>query len=572
MIAAAAAVAATSSHAQVTFSIDWHSPTVGTPDSASSTPITEGDILSAFGGTPALGPLPSPGTVISAGPTGLGLAAYTACLGHAGGTPCALEVDALSYGTDFGFLGATGTLTTGDFLFSTDEYATALAGPFNAPDLSTELPCGDASADVWVNGAPLPAGPLPPFAAPVGHTSVVDGDGLVSCSGALYAGLGLLEPNFPGFPNLGDNLDALDFGPIPAAGFPSTGVYFSLDEAFPDPLVVQPNSGSAGAHGFTGSDVLWSPTPGSGPLLWAPAPQLGLNLVGALDDLDALAIWENGSGAFEPSLTPYDWLSGGTDMVLFSVRRGSPVIGMPDSIFGVPIEPGDILTTPLPTSFGGVSPFPGIFVAAENLGLTTQRTFGMPGDDLNALDTFQLLQFPDCNGNGVPDSLDISSLTSTDVNSNGIPDECELIATPYCFCVTGAPCGNVFATAGCRNSTGSGALLTGSGTSSVFADNLVLTISGMPTFQFGVLFMGSTMVGPLPFGDGLRCAGGIVSRFPVKNSGASGSFSYGPGLIGGGAPILPLSTWNFQGWYRDPAGPCGSGFNTSNALSVVFTP
>ena len=158
------------------------------------------------------------------------------------------------------------------------------------------------------------------------------------------------------------------------------------------------------------------------------------------------------------------------------------------------------------------------------------------------------------------------------MNSNGIPDECELIATPYCFCVTGAPCGNVFATAGCRNSTGSGALLTGSGTSSVFADNLVLTISGMPTFQFGVLFMGSTMVGPLPFGDGLRCAGGIVSRFPVKNSGASGSFSYGPGLIGGGAPILPLSTWNFQGWYRDPAGPCGSGFNTSNALSVVFTP
>lgn len=31
----------------------------------------------------------------------------------------------------------------------------------------------------------------------------------------------------------------------------------------------------------------------------------------------------------------------------------------------------------------------------------------------------------DCNGNGVPDSDDISSATSSDVNTNGIPDECE---------------------------------------------------------------------------------------------------------------------------------------------------
>ncbi|MEZ5975726.1 MAG: hypothetical protein R3E96_13060 [Planctomycetota bacterium] len=50
-------------------------------------------------------------------------------------------------------------------------------------------------------------------------------------------------------------------------------------------------------------------------------------------------------------------------MLLFSVRRGSWVIGQPDSIFGIPIEEGDILTTPLPTAMGGVSPFPGIFIA-----------------------------------------------------------------------------------------------------------------------------------------------------------------------------------------------------------------
>ncbi|HVP13362.1 MAG TPA: hypothetical protein VMV94_19465 [Phycisphaerae bacterium] len=32
---------------------------------------------------------------------------------------------------------------------------------------------------------------------------------------------------------------------------------------------------------------------------------------------------------------------------------------------------------------------------------------------------------PDCNGNGVPDNLDIARGTSQDLNGNGIPDECE---------------------------------------------------------------------------------------------------------------------------------------------------
>ncbi len=35
-------------------------------------------------------------------------------------------------------------------------------------------------------------------------------------------------------------------------------------------------------------------------------------------------------------------------------------------------------------------------------------------------------QFPDCNGNGIPDADDIANGTSDDCNENGIPDECEL--------------------------------------------------------------------------------------------------------------------------------------------------
>ena len=42
--------------------------------------------------------------------------------------------------------------------------------------------------------------------------------------------------------------------------------------------------------------------------------------------------------------------------------------------------------------------------------------------------------------------------------------------------------------------------------------------------------------------------------------------------------LLGESGWDeddhfaFQGWYRDPSGPCDTGFNLTNALDVVFEP
>jgi hypothetical protein len=191
-----------------------------------------------------------------------------------------------------------------------------------------------------------------------------------------------------------------------------------------------------------------------------------------------------------PSMFPYDWAGGGTDMLLFSVRRGSAVVGMPDSIFGIPIEPGDILTTPLAPAMGGVSPFPGILIAAENLGLATKRSMGVPyGDELDALDT-ERLAFFDCNGNGREDALDIALGSSNDNNNNGIPDECELIVKYSCYCPAPGVCGNPDPSAGCRNSTGAGALLTATGTSSVTADNLILTTTQAPPFVPGILIQG----------------------------------------------------------------------------------
>jgi hypothetical protein len=597
---------AAAASAQVSFSVDWHSPTVGMPASCTGVPITEGDILVPLGFAPAIGPLPAPCVGITAGVPGLSLAFYGACVGHPGGIPCRIEVDALSYGTDLAL--GPNTVAMEEYLFSTDEFATGGVPPILAPSIATEAPFGDSSADVWRQGAPLPPGPVPPFGGLVGHRGAIDGNGLVSGSGAVYPGTGLIEPNFPGFPNTGDNLDALDYNQASTGTpiFPATGVFFSMDATFTDFISGTPNTGSAIAHGFTGADILHVAFPGALPVVFAPGPALGLNLINMQeDDLDALAIWENGSGIFEPSKQPYDWNTGASDMVLFSVRRGSPVVGMPDSIFGIPISEGDILTTPLPTVFGGVSPYPGIFCAAENIGLIA-RVASALADDLNALDTVQVnipitdcngngtadaIDIasgtssdcnlngipdecePDCNGNGIPDDCDIFSGTSSDINFNGIPDDCEVVGSPSCFCDSSAPapCGNFYPSAGCRNSTGIGAGLTVAGTSSVTLDDLVLNASGMPGSVPAIFFGGTAAVGPLPFGDGLRCAGGFITRFtaPALTT-ASGDLNAGPGLASGFG-ISVGDFWNFQCWFRDPSGPCSNGYNTTNAYSATFT-
>ena len=148
----------------------------------------------------------------------------------------------------------------------------------------------------------------------------------------------------------------------------------------------------------------------------------------------------------------------------------------------------------------------------------------------------------------------------------------------YCSCETGAPCGNTDAHGGCRNSTGDGAHLSGSGSSSVSADTLVLSAEGLPQNRSGIIFRGTTQLTGTPFNDGQRCVGGSIRRGIVRNSGQAGVISEGPGYIAAtnaNSPpalrILSGQTWNFQCWYRDNAGPCGTGANLSNGVSVLFT-
>ena len=156
------------------------------------------------------------------------------------------------------------------------------------------------------------------------------------------------------------------------------------------------------------------------------------------------------------------------------------------------------------------------------------------------------------------------------------------VGTPgsaYCDAASaGCPCGNETA-AGCANSTGEAASLSGTGSFSVSADDSYLAVRRLPAQQLAAFFMGPAQ-GELPFGDGRLCVAGGSSglfRFPPASSGDSGYASLGLGIVAHGQEHFGLlgqitvgSTWNFQAWYRDPAGPCGSGFNTSNAYSIRF--
>ena len=162
------------------------------------------------------------------------------------------------------------------------------------------------------------------------------------------------------------------------------------------------------------------------------------------------------------------------------------------------------------------------------------------------------------------------------------PSDGGLIADSYGFCDPPlASCGNGYHNAGCANETGSGALLAASGTSRIGADDLVLTATQMPPFKPGLVFMGPGRQA-LPSGNGLiTVAAGTVGlhRFPARVSDANGVLTQGPGNAAHSSAFFPIAahiqpgqTWNFQCFYRDPFGPCGSTYNFSNGFAVTFFP
>jgi hypothetical protein len=124
------------------------------------------------------------------------------------------------------------------------------------------------------------------------------------------------------------------------------------------------------------------------------------------------------------------------------------------------------------------------------------------------------------------------------------------------------------------NSTGQGATIAYLGSLGFLQNDFTLNVAGCPTGQIG-LFLLAPGQASIPFGDGVLCLGGGVSRLhPAQVTDISGAASLALDFADPGSnasKITAGSTWNFQFWYRDIAAG-GAGFNLSNGLSATFCP
>jgi hypothetical protein len=536
---AALAALGGSATAQITFSVDFRGPSAGAPACGAGPVITPHAILTPCtpGGVPAPGPLPPPAVFMPGGPGGVGI-------------PGMADLDALSFGFDGP---AMPGMPPGSWWFSVTRTSTGMPGPV-PPNVATETPApvSEGAADLFIDLG-LPPGPVPP--GPGGNTEAVDGNGLPPPGVLGYPGLGAVEPHggcVGAILDPGDNVDALDVftGPMPALGL----VYFSTDSAAPD-FCGNPSMGGPYLPGaiMVGGPMMVAPA------VYAPPAALGLDLMGpGTDNLDALVVFENGVAGFQVSAGPYGWLFAATDMVLFSVDGASAVVGLPDSVFGIPIQPGDILMPPVA---GGVSPFPGIFIAAENLGLITGRMLPIVPDDLDALDVLRQPLF-DCNGNGIEDAVDIA-----------------LGAAPDCEYTIGAYCPTGVTSNGCTPT------MTWAGTPTAsLTCPFGVTVTSVEGQRSGIIFYGTSGPSGAPWGCGgsFLCVKAPTQRTASQNSGGTNNACDGtlslnfnaymathPFALG--QPLFAGEAFNMQAWFRDP--PCGKATtHMSQALAFTLAP
>ena len=142
---------------------------------------------------------------------------------------------------------------------------------------------------------------------------------------------------------------------------------------------------------------------------------------------------------------------------------------------------------------------------------------------------------------------------------------------------------------GCRNSvpvsggsvSSGGARLTAGGVTS--PDTVTLVSTGGYTTGLMVYFQGTTsIVGGVTFGDGVRCAGGVLRRLSIKNAVGGASQYPGPGdptitakSASLGDPIAPGSMRYYQTYYADAStsfcpSPVGGGWNVTNAVRITW--
>jgi Tol biopolymer transport system component len=142
------------------------------------------------------------------------------------------------------------------------------------------------------------------------------------------------------------------------------------------------------------------------------------------------------------------------------------------------------------------------------------------------------------------------------------------------------PCGNTgLPSHGCENSAATGgARAYGSGIASLAVDTVQLTSAGELANALSLVLQGSSVIASVSFGDGLRCAGGVLKRLYVEHA-VGGMITVprpGDPAISTrsatlGDPISLGATRAYQVYYRDPnLGFCSGGFNVTNAVAIAW--
>ncbi|MBL8863189.1 MAG: hypothetical protein JNK02_14430 [Planctomycetes bacterium] len=117
-----------------------------------------------------------------------------------------------------------------------------------------------------------------------------------------------------------------------------------------------------------------------------------------------------------------------------------------------------------------------------------------------------------------------------------------------------------------------GAYLSHWGSNRISRNDLVLAATGVPPGTSGLFFYGANAV-QTPFGNGWRCVGNPLFRLGVvpANPFGEANLAVNYATLPANGQISAGQTWNFQYWYRNPAGG-GAGFNLSDALRLQFCP
>lgn len=182
---------------------------------------------------------------------------------------------------------------------------------------------------------------------------------------------------------------------------------------------------------------------------------------------------------------------------------------------------------------------------------------------------------------GVGVALDQDTLIAGAENADGILPRVGVchafertpVGSSACFGI-GCPCGNDYPTAGCANSTGRGAVLMATGSTSVVADDLRIRATGLPRDHLAIFAVG-TAGPPTPMGAGLLCVDrpGLLYHQQLSSSWSGATVVLSHPVASSGGFLTAGSSVLFQCIYRDgTSSPCGARANVSSGLSIQFTP